>query len=645
MSTTIERPTAPADPWQKQREHVRNGGPCPYCSGLGDLEATDMFSGAGGSSLGLENVRCPVCARSLIRVTQALNHWDLAVEAHNANFPEADHDLHDVEVIPASRFRRTPILWASPECTHHAYCRGPREYDPHAQRSRATFSDIVRFTEHHRYDAVIVENVIEARLWCEAGDRRHGWDPKRKQYRCSCGADFDEWYQHMLDLGYEGRIVYFNSQFALPTPQSRDRMYVVFWRKGLPRPDLGFRPSSWCSSCEQVVRGVQTWKKPSRGSVRDQPGKFEWGRYGSQYVYACPTCKVPVAPAVVGARTIIDWSLDAQRIGDRVKPLAAKTRERIRTGLQRLQTLEPVAVQVGGHMFERRPGVRVWSMNDPFRTVTCDAIHALVAPVGGQTGQGRNPRGVDEPLGSVTTENHRALVVRYGGQGGVGRDSAEPTNTITAHDREIGVVIPNRENATGASVAEPAGTVTTAPAQHMLVQVNRSTKGKAVDRNADPVDVPTRTVAGHGELALVSMRNHGEAVSAHEPAATVCGGGNHHGVLVYNGNPGFVQPLEMAAGTITDRDKQSLLVTDELVITEDDVDDCLFRMLQWHELLRAQQMHEHGDGRAYNLTARRRDRRGQMRELSNEDRVKMIGNAVSSPVATMLGAAVVASLR
>jgi hypothetical protein len=42
-------------------------------------------------------VCCPRCGRSLIRVTQAINHWDLAVEAHNANFPLADHDVHDVQ--------------------------------------------------------------------------------------------------------------------------------------------------------------------------------------------------------------------------------------------------------------------------------------------------------------------------------------------------------------------------------------------------------------------------------------------------------------------------------------------------------------------------------------------------------------------
>ncbi len=47
---------------------------CPHCVGIGVLEATDIFCGAGGSSLGLEFVCCPHCGRSLIRVTQAINH-------------------------------------------------------------------------------------------------------------------------------------------------------------------------------------------------------------------------------------------------------------------------------------------------------------------------------------------------------------------------------------------------------------------------------------------------------------------------------------------------------------------------------------------------------------------------------------------
>jgi DNA (cytosine-5)-methyltransferase 1 len=560
------------------------------------------------------------------------------VQAHNENFPDADHDLHDVEVVPASRFRRTPLLWASPECVHHAYCRGKKSDDESAARSRMTMYDVWRFTEYHRYDAVIVENVIEARLW----------------------EHFDDWFEAIEAIGYEGKIVYFNSQFALPTPQSRDRMYVVFWRNGVPAPALGFAPPSWCEHCEAIVPGVQWWKKASKGSVRDEPGKFHWGRYGAQYVYRCPECMNIVAPAVVGAKSIIDWTLDMTRIGERTKPLAVKTRERIRTGLQRLQTTEPVTVQVGGHLYERPGYARVWSVNDPLRAVTGTPCMALVAPVGGQTGQARRARLVDEPLGAVTTENHRAVILRTGGQSPSPTEAGQPMSTITAHDRQLSLLVPNMEHNVGRSTEEPMGAVTTGNRQ-MLIRVNR-----AGDRRPLDVDEPMPTVAGHGEMALVSFRNHGECEPVDKPAHTVTAGGYHHGLLVYNGNPGFVRDLEDAAGTVTGRDKQSLLVPyysngngrstehpmgavtskdrEALVISEQDIDDCLFRMLQWPELLAAQQMHVMPDGSPYRLEAKRRNKRGQYVELSNELRVKMIGNAVSAPVATMLGRAVAASL-
>lgn len=578
---------------------------CPHCIGVGTLEATDLFCGAGGSSLGLEFVCCPHCGRQLIKVTQALNHWDLAVEAHNHNFPDADHDLHDVEIVPASRFRRTPLLWASPECVHHAYCRGKKSDDESAERSRMTMFDVFRFTDFHRYDAVIVENVIEARLW----------------------ENFDDWFDSICDLGYEGQIVYFNSQFALPTPQSRDRMYVVFWREGVPKPNLNFSPMSWCSECEEIVQGIQWWKKASPGSVRTEPGRFHWGRYGSQYTYCCPNCFATVAPAVVGAKSIIDWDTAMTRIGDRMKPLATKTRQRIKTGLERLQTTQPVQVQVGGHLYERPGYARVWAVDAPLRSVTGTPCMGVVVP-------------------------NEAVILRTGGQSASPKEAGEPMSTITAHDRQLSLLMPpSNGNGNGNG----------APVTDMLVRVNRGG-----DRRPLTVDEPVPTVAGHGEMALVSFRNHGDTEPVDLPARTVTAGGYHHGLLVYNGNPGFVRDLEDAAGTVTGRDKQSLLVPyysngngrstgepmgavtskdrEALVISEDDIDDCLFRMLQWPELLAAQQMHVMPDGRPYELEAKRRNARGKYVDLSNELRVKMIGNAVSAPVATMLGHAVVASL-
>jgi DNA (cytosine-5)-methyltransferase 1 len=262
-----------------------------------------------------------------------------------------------------------------------------------------------------------------------------------------------------------------------------------------------------------------------------------------------------------------------------------------------------------------------------------------------------------------------ALVMRAGGNPGMkGKSIDEPMPTVVGNDRQLGLVVQNMNNNVPRDVDEPLPPVTTG-GNHMLIRVNRGGKNGRVDNGSLPTtpEQPVPTVAGHGELAIVEMQNHGRASSAQEPIRTIYGEGYHHGLLVYNGMPGFVRSLEDAAGVVTGRDKQSLLVpyygtgvsrqVEEpmaaitgkdrcaLVVTEDDIDQCYFRMLQWPELLRAQVMHVMPDGSEYQLTARTRDRHGKMKELSNQNRVKMIGNAVSSTVATILGNAVVEALR
>jgi DNA (cytosine-5)-methyltransferase 1 len=650
---------------------------CPTCSGVGVLTATDLFCGAGGSSLGLEKVRCPSCGRSLIEVKYALNHWDLAIQAHNANFPKADHAINGAGEVAPSIFGFTDLGWFSPECTNYSSAKGAKDNSEQAIRSRATFNDIIRFVGHWKYSAVFVENVVEARLWCD----ERGHDPQ-----CRCGATFNRWYLQLLNLGYDGEIVYFNSQFAYPTPQSRDRMYVVFWRRGLDRPNVDFTPPSWCSHCEAVVPGVQTWKKASKGSVRALDGLFKWGRYGTQYIYNCPTCANPVAPAVTGAKTIIDWSLPARKIGERSRPLAPNTMRRIRKGLEYIANHRPMTVQVGGNLYERDGYARVWAVDDPLKTLTATNELALVTPAGSLEA---NARDAGRPMHSLTGSDRLALTFRARGQSVAPAAASEPMTTITAHDRQRAVLVQaggttgSGRNPRGAD--EPLGTLTgenhravvvptmahntsraaeepvpavTGGNRHMLVQVTH-----AGERRIRTLQEPAPTIAGHGELGIVSMRNHGLTTQGGEPVSTLTAGGYHHGAIMYNGTPGFVREVGDSAGTVTCRNAQSLLVpyytngnatsTNEpaatistkdreaLVITDEEIDACQFRMLTWPELLRAQVMHELPDGSPYLLTARQRKASGKMAELSNENRVRMIGNAVSAPVATMLGYAVV----
>lgn len=316
------------------------------------VTVTDQFCGAGGSSLGALNAGA--------EIRMALNHWRLAVDTHNSNFPDTDHDCTDVSACDPRRYPSTTMLITSPECTNHSLAKGKTrkyqrqmelfgrtELDPAEERSRATMWDVCRFAETHHYKLVIVENVVEARSW----------------------APFEAWLQAMHLLGYRHKIVYLNSMFQHPTPQSRDRMYVVFWKKELRAPDLDFRPQAHCARCNGDVAAIQSWKNLMK----------PWGKYGQQYVYRCPTCAEQVTPYYYCAANAIDWSLPAPRIGDRARPLKEKTVNRIRIGLEKFGR-QPVLVDYVHTARNDRHQDMVWSVERPHRTMLGIHTQALVTP-------------------------------------------------------------------------------------------------------------------------------------------------------------------------------------------------------------------------------------------------------------------------
>src|SRR5690606_29207675 len=177
--------------------------------------------------------------------------------------------------------------------------------DEAAERSRATMWDVVRFAEYHRYRYLLVENVVDAREW----------------------VLWPAWSSALTALGYEYRVVSLNSMHAQAlgpaAPQSRDRLYVVAWRRGETAPDLNrwARPMADCPQHGRV-RAIQAWRREGRTV----------GKYKSQYTWRCPRveCRnIEVHPAVRPAADIIDWSLPVTRIADRPRPLADKTMARI----------------------------------------------------------------------------------------------------------------------------------------------------------------------------------------------------------------------------------------------------------------------------------------------------------------------------
>jgi DNA (cytosine-5)-methyltransferase 1 len=371
---------------------------------------TDQFCGAGGSSSGAQAAGCEV------RI--AINHWKLAVETHNTNFPTTDHDCCDISACDPRRYPSTDILITSPECTNHALCKGkkrknlgqmdlfnPQTIDPAEERSRATMWDVVRFAEYHQYNLVIVENVVEVTYW----------------------TLFDAWLQAMQVLDYHHEMVYFNSMFAAPTPQSRDRVYIVFWKRNNRKPNLTFSPQAYCSNCSKEVASFQSWKNPLK----------PWGRYGQrhQYVYRCPTCHQAVEPYFTPAYTAIDWSLPSQRIGDRERPLKPTTLERIQKGL----------VKFNGHLLVETTHThdksnKAWPLTTVVTTQTTQQSKALVAVpylvrhYGGPRA-GSLSSSVEEAMPTVTTVDHNSLVQPFivtERFQGVAEDLKQPLPTVLA---------------------------------------------------------------------------------------------------------------------------------------------------------------------------------------------------------------------
>lgn len=475
------------------------------------LSLTDMFCGAGGSSTGATMVPG-------ITVRTAMNHWARAIETHNTNHPNTTHVQADISQTDPRYVANSDILWASPECTNHSVAKGRKRItnqpdlfgdsiaDEAADRSRATMWDVPRFAEHHDYRLIITENVVDAARW----------------------VMFDAWLMAMKSLGYEHHIVYMNSMHAqlggLPAPQSRDRMYVVFWKKGNRRPDFDkLRPQAYCPGCDKMVTAMQVFKKSER-----------WGRYKAQYRWRCPNtaCKNQIIePGWLPAAAAIDWSLKGERIGDRSKPLAEKTMARIRAGLEKYGR-QPVAI-------DAVRGAQILSAvrSETFQTQTTSYTRGLLVPVEGR--EGKDAQIVEHVLRTQTTRNETGVLVppllmRNNSSRGPGAEMSTPTDEVMRTLTTAG-----------------HQSLITQPGHHMLMEYY----GNGGMRDVSEA-IPTIPTVDRFAM-ITSMRGtskeHLNAASKPitEALGTISAGGNHHGLTEW---------------------------------TVADIDECYFRMLEPYEI-------------------------------------------------------------
>ncbi|VVN51281.1 hypothetical protein PS685_00615 [Pseudomonas fluorescens] len=636
-----------------------------------DEIVVDFFCGGGGAGTGLE--------MGLGRaVTVAKNHSPAAISMHAVNHPHAKHFTTDVfEGDPDTECGGRAVGWfhMSPDCTHHSQAAGGQ---PRKREIRNLSWIGLKWAGMKQPRVISLENVKQILQWGPLVAKR-----------CKSTG-------RVIKLGgviaQPGEVVPVSEQFLVPDPKRRGQTWAVFVAE-LQR--LGYAVE-W-----RVIKACDFGAPTSRERL------FMIARCdGQPIVWPEPTHAKNPAKGQQKWRTAaecIDWSIPSKSIFGRNKDLAPATLRRVAKGMRKfvLDAANPFIVPIANWS-----GESVQSADEPLRTVTswarggsftmaspiiAPATHqssdrindpgaplptitcanrgelTLISPVmvgaGGPAYSGK-PVAVDQPVGTLMTQNHRAIASACIVQAGHGEGSGEskrrshgvndicgPLGTVTASGggQFIATVFMAQMNGgfnttAAKSITYPMTTVTNTGSQQQLVTANLV----HLRGNCDARDLngPLHTISAggthHGLMTAFLERQFGASAGQglDGPAPTITAGGGGKSSLVelqlspeveagalrvsaflisYYGTENVSDASEPAP-TITTRDRLAL-VTVTIKGTPYVIVDICLRMLQPAELYKAQgfpgsYIISHGaDGKPFNKT----------------QQVHMCGNSVSPP--------------
>ena len=425
----------------------------------GDEEPTtflvaDLFCGAGGSSTGAMRAIRDIGARMDL---VAINHWNTAVATHSMNHPWARHLVEDVNVVDPEAVveeGRLDLLMASPECRFYSRARGGK---PVHDQGRMNPWVVHNWLTKLDVRCVLIENVPEFVDWGPLS-------PDGRPDRAHRGEHFQAWFLTFFSLGYQAEWRMVNAA-DYGDATTRTRFFLIARKDGLP----------------------VAWPEPShtKGDTGMFPGRRPWR----------------------GAREIIDWSNPGRSLLDdpkyRKKPLSKNTRRRIARGLERFGgPLAPLYIQLLDLDGDDADG--------PLRNATTKP-----QPFHGSRRQHMVPRGIDQPIHTVTTRDGGYLI----------QPVAEP------------FVGANRNNNVPKSTDAPIPAATTAHGGgSFLVEPSAEAFMLGQQSGGAPrsTDDPAPTITGDGAISLVQAsvieyygQSHARSIYAPLSAITSM---NKHGV-------------------------------------------------------------------------------------------------------------------
>lgn len=545
----------------------------------------DNFAGGGGASTGIEMA----IGRS---VDIAINHDPDAIAMHKANHPASKHYCEDVwQVDPVEACAGNPVAlaWFSPDCKHFSRAKGGKPVD---KNIRGLAWVAIKWAYTVRPKVLMLENVPEIQTWGPLG--KDGKPIKERAGETFMGfilaltGGIPTWhpaYQEMCDalsieptsemaqklqkgLGYKVQHRTLKScDYGAPT--TRTRFYLIARCDG--RPIVWAEPTHAPKDSEAVKQGL----------------------------------KLPYHTAA----ECIDWSIPAQSIFERKKPLAENTMRRIARGIQKfvIDNPEPFIVTVN-HSGE---GFRGQSTDEPLGTITAKNGYGVVTPTIMCNNTNNVGASVETPLPTVTTGNRNYLVapsivpIGYGereGQAPRVNKVDEPLGTVVSSGKHY-LVAPTliqyhsetaKDEVRGQELTEPLMTQDTSNRYAISVAHIMKNYGGGYNGAGSAADAPLDTVTAKDHNSLVTahimtMRNNMDGQPIDEPLTTISCSGAHHAevqaFLVKYFSTGAAKSVNEPLDTVTTKDRFALVTIhgEEYIIT-----DIKMRMLQPRELFNAQ---------------------------------------------------------
>lgn len=369
-----------------------------------DTYYIDLFSGAGGTSTGVE--LATINGKKVARVIVCVNHDINAIASHFANHPHALHFTEDIRTLDVSlivslvkkiRMMKPDakiVLWASLECTNFSKAKGglPRDAD-----SRTLAEHLYRYIQAIDPDYIQIENVEEFMAWGDV-------DENGKPISMKKGSSYQRWIHNIKSFGYDYDYRILNAaDYGAYT--SRRRYFGIFAKDGLP---IAFPEPTHA-------------KNPPKNDL-----------FGS---------KLKKWKAV---KEVLDFSDEGESIFDRKKDLVEASLDRVLSGLIKfvaggkdkwLLKYNSVNGKTGKHV---PPGV-----DDPCPVVSAQGRIGIVqAKFLAKYYSGR-PDGkvisVDGPAGTITTVDSHSLVTgkflsAYYGNG-FNSSVEDPSPVVSTKDR------------------------------------------------------------------------------------------------------------------------------------------------------------------------------------------------------------------